>query len=105
MAKKEVTKKDEVGEVKAKNLIIAPRVTEKASMQSTANAYTFVVADNATKLTLSKEIEKTYKVKPQAINISKLPGKVKFIRGKVGHTAPMKKAVVFLKKGDSISFA
>jgi large subunit ribosomal protein L23 len=86
-------------------LIIAPRITEKASIQSNANAYTFVVKKNATKITLRDEIKKTYKVTPVAINITNLQGKNVFVRGKFGKTAGIKKAIVFLKKGDSISIA
>ena len=102
MAKKTEQKNTEV---KVGKLIIAPRITEKASMQSSANAYTFVVAQEATKLSLLKEIKDTYKVTPTAINITKLPGKKVFVRGKFGSTAPTKKAVVFLKKGDTIAIS
>lgn len=102
MAKKDTQKKTEVVESK---LIIAPRITEKASMQSSANAYTFVVAQSATKHSIAAEIKKEYKVTPLAVNITKLPGKVKLVRGKFGQTAPTKKAIVFLKKGDTIKLA
>ncbi len=86
-------------------LIIAPRVTEKASVQSNQNAFTFVVAGNATKLTLRDEIKREYKVTPRAINITNIPRQWTFIRGKIGHKSGFKKAVVFLKKGDTISLA
>lgn len=103
MATKTTTKKDEVAEVS--KLILAPRVTEKASVQSSANAYTFVVAKNATKLALRDEIKKEYKVTPKAINITNMPRKNTFIRGKHGTQAGIKKAVVFLKKGDTITLS
>lgn len=104
MAKKELKENNTEKEIAtAKSLILAPRITEKASLQSEANAYTFVVAKNATKLSLAKEIEKSYKVKPTAINIININGKIKFKRGAWGKTAGIKKAVVFLKKGDTIN--
>jgi large subunit ribosomal protein L23 len=103
MAKKDTQKKTEV-QVESK-VIIAPRITEKASMQSSANAYTFVVAQSATKHAILEEIKKAYKVTPTRINITNLPGKLKLIRGKIGQTQPTKKAVVFLKKGDTINLA
>jgi large subunit ribosomal protein L23 len=103
MAKKDTQKKTEVA-VENK-VIIAPRITEKASMQSSDNAYTFVVAQSATKHSIAAEIKKEYKVTPLAVNITKLPGKVKLVRGKFGKTAPTKKAIVFLKKGDTIKLA
>jgi large subunit ribosomal protein L23 len=102
MAKTKTTTKEEV---KKDGLIIAPRITEKASVASSANAYTFVVALKATKHTLLQEIKKTYKVTPVAINMINVKGKKIFSRGKFGKTADTKKAIVFLKKGDSIAIA
>lgn len=104
MAKKTTT--TEIKEVVPnKKLILAPRVTEKASKQSSANAYTFVVASHATKHTLKEEIKKEYKVTPVAINITNLPSRNVFVRGKWGTQTGIKKAIVFLKKGDSIALA
>ncbi len=103
------TTKTTTKEVKSKKseaksgLIVAPRVTEKASTQSSANIYTFVVKQNATKHDLSEEIKKEYKVTPRAINIVNLPRRKVFIRGKFGFQPRIKKAIVFLKKGDSIN--
>jgi ribosomal protein L23 len=104
MAKTTITTK-EVSEVVTNKVIIAPRITEKASQQSSANAYTFVVTKDATKHTVMAEIKKEYKVTPVAINITNMPRKNTFIRGKWGTQAGIKKAIVFLKKGDVIAFA
>ena len=102
---KEVTEsKDTKTHIEAK-VILAPRMTEKASQQSSANVYTFIVAKNATKHTVLAEIKKEYKVTPLAINITNMPRKNTFIRGKVGTQAGIKKAIVFLKKGDTIALA
>lgn len=103
MAKKTTTK--ETKEVVTNKVILAPRITEKASQQSSANAYTFVVAKNATKHTVASEIKKEYKVTPLAINITNMPTKNTFIRGKFGTQAGIKKAIVFLKKGDTIALS
>ena len=100
------TKKTTTEEVKVEaKFIIAPRVTEKASMQSNHNAFTFVVKENATKKNLFDEIKKDHKVTPRAINITNLPKTKVFVRGKWGMKKGMKKAVVFLKKGDTIKLA
>jgi large subunit ribosomal protein L23 len=101
------TKKTTTEEKKAvaPSLIVAPRVTEKASLQSNANAYTFVVSKETTKLTLREAIKKEYKVTPLKINVINLPSRNVFVRGKFGVQTGMKKAVVFLKKGDSINLA
>lgn len=106
MATKKTTveKKDEVTVADAK-VMLAPRITEKASMQSSANAYTFVVTKNATKHTILAEFKKEYKVTPKAINITNMPRQNTFIRGKHGTKAGLKKAIVFLKKGDTITLS
>ena len=106
MATKKTTveKKEEVAVVASK-VLLAPRITEKASVQSSANAYTFVVAKDATKLEIIAEIKKEYKVTPKAVNITNMPRQNTFIRGKVGTKAGIKKAIVFLKKGDTITLA
>ena len=103
MATKKTT--TEKKEVVAAKVIMAPRITEKASMQSSANAYTFVIAKNATKHTVLAEFKKEYKVTPKAINITNMPRKNTFIRGKHGTQAGIKKAIVFLKKGDTITLS
>jgi large subunit ribosomal protein L23 len=88
-----------------KKVILAPHMTEKASAQSTANAYTFVVTKDATKGSILSEIKKEYKVTPRAINITNMPRRNTFIRGKFGQQAGIKKAIVFLKKGDTIALS
>jgi large subunit ribosomal protein L23 len=105
MATKKTTIEKKVDENVSAKLILAPRITEKASVQSSSNAYTFVVAKHATKLNLLAEIKKDYKVTPKAINITNMPRKNTFIRGKFGTQAGIKKAIVFLKKGDTITLA
>jgi large subunit ribosomal protein L23 len=105
MAAKKTTTKEGKEEITVVKLIIAPRITEKASMQSNVNAYTFVVAKNATKKNLFDEIKKEYKVTPKAINITNLPRTNTFIRGRKGYKAGIKKAIVFLKKGDTITLS
>ena len=103
------TKKTTIEEKKQENavakLILSPHVTEKASLQSNQNAFTFVVRGDATKLSLRDEIKKEYKVTPRAINITNIPRQWTFVRGKLGHTSGYKKAIVFLKKGDTIKLA
>ncbi len=103
MAKKTTT--TETKEVIANKVILSPRMTEKASTQSSSNVFTFVVAKNATKGTVRDEIKKEYKVTPLSINITNMPRKNTFIRGKWGTQAGIKKAIVFLKKGDTIALS
>ena len=107
----EVKKKTSKNEVEKKenskndSLIISPRLTEKASNLSSLNIYTFNVKENATKISLAKEIEKVYKVKPIKITIINNPRVAVLVRGKLGFNSRFKKASVFLKKGDKINLA
>lgn len=80
-------------------------VTEKAAILSESNAYAFEVAKTATKNSITKEITKLYKVTPMKVNIVNVKPTRVTARGKVGQTTSMKKAYVFLKKGDTIDLA
>ncbi len=87
------------------SVIIRPRVTEKASMKSGNNVFTFEVAANATKHTISKAVLDIYKVSPLKVNIVTIPSKKVFVRGKAGMKSGGKKAYVYLKKGETIDIA
>lgn len=80
-------------------------VTEKAGILSEHNAYAFEVLKSATKNQIAKEITKLYKVTPVKVNIVSVKAKKVNSRGKVGKTNSIKKAYVFLKKGDTIDIA
>jgi large subunit ribosomal protein L23 len=80
-------------------------VTEKTSGMADKNQYTFTVAKNATKNEIKKEIEKIYKVKPVSVNTLRVKPRSVFKRGKMGTLKGIKKAVVTLKKGDTLPLA
>ncbi len=103
-SEKKGEKELEVVETK-QTLILSPRLTEKASNLSSGNVYTLNVKDNATKITLAKEIEKVYKVKPLKITIINHPREATFSREKLGYKSGFKKALITLKKGDKIDLA
>ncbi|HEY4478727.1 MAG TPA: 50S ribosomal protein L23 [Candidatus Paceibacterota bacterium] len=87
------------------HLIIRPRITEKSGMMSESlNLYTFEVQKSATKGTISKAIKSLYKVNPIKIRIINLPAKQVITKGKKGMQSPIKKALVYLRKGDKIEF-
>ena len=89
----------------ATGTIKKPRITEKATFSAENGAYIFEIVQDATKITVAKAIEAMYKVKPVKVNIVRTPAKKVFVRGKVGHKQAIKKAIVFLKKGDKIDLA
>ncbi len=83
-------------------VLIKPRITEKTAMISSNNVYTFDVNTSANKIQVKKAILEKYNVTPIKINIiSKKPRKITR-RGQKVHKTSSKKAMVYLKKGDSI---
>lgn len=87
------------------SVIKNPRITEKAGIKSESqNVYTFEVMKDATKKNVGEAIKLIYKVTPIKINIVNLPAKNVTARGKKGVKQAVKKALVFLKKGDKIAF-
>ena len=92
--------------ISTSNIILRPRITEKTGiMNETSNVYTFEVVKSATKHTVEKAITALYKVNPVKVRIVNLPAKKVFVRGKNGSKSAVKKALVYLKKGDKIEFA
>ncbi len=88
------------------DIILRPRITEKSGMaQESLNLYTFEVAKDATKPSIAKAIKALYKVTPLKIRTVNLPRKKVFVRGKHGAQPSIKKALVYLKKGDKIDIA
>ena len=83
-------------------VIKAPRITEKAAFISSDNAYTFNVSPDANKIQIKNAVEEQYKVKPVKVNIINRKAHKEMRRGRKIHVSGTKKAVVFLKKGDSI---
>lgn len=84
------------------DVILRPRITEKATDEQQKGVYIFEVRKDATKISVRKTIEKIYKVNPRKINIVKNPAKNLIVRGRKGVKPAVKKAYVYLKDGDKI---
>ena len=82
-----------------------PIITEKATSLSENNKVVFKVRDDASKKTIKKNIEKIFKVNVIKVNTITKKSKSKIIRGKIGYKKGYKKALVTLKKGQSIDLA
>ena len=82
--------------------IVAPVITEKATIASENNQFVFRVARNATKPQIKAAIEKLFDVKVTAVNTLVRKGKTKAFRGVRGRQQDMKKAIVTLRDGDRI---
>ena len=85
--------------------IISPNITEKSTSLSEFNKVVFKVNLKAKKNIIKKNIEKIFKVNVVKINTINLKGKTKLIRGRKSFKLGYKKAVVTLKKGQSIDLA
>lgn len=84
-------------------VILAPRITEKATVKADAeNVYVFEIAQTANKTTVSQAIKTMYNVVPVKVSIARTPGKKHMKRGKMGFTSGVKKAYVYVKKGEKI---
>jgi len=82
--------------------IISPMVTEKSTNLSEQNKIVFKVPREANKLTLKKNIEKIWKVNVTKINIINKQNRIKLAKGKKVKVQGYKKAIITLKKGQSI---
>ena len=82
--------------------IISPNVTEKSTSLSEYNKIVFKVQKDASKNSIKKSIEKAFKVEVIKINTINLKGKTKLVRNKKSFKPGYKKAIVTLKKGQSI---
>ena len=85
--------------------IVSPVITEKATILSEFNKTVFRVHKNASKNSIKKSIEKIFKVNVIKINTINLRGKTKLVKGKKSSRPGYKKAIVTLKKGQSIDLA
>ena len=82
--------------------IVSPMVTEKSTNLSEQNKIIFKVPAGSNKINLKKNIEKIFKVNVTKINIINKQNRVKITRGKKVRVSGFKKAIITLKKGQSI---
>jgi large subunit ribosomal protein L23 len=84
------------------DVIIAPVITEKATMASERNQVTFKVAREATKPQIKEAVEKLFDVKVKSVNTLTRKGKIRGFRGVRGRQSDVKRAVVTLEEGHRI---
>ncbi len=82
--------------------IRSPIITEKATILSEQNKTVFKVHGTANKQVIKKNIEKLFKVNVVKVNIINSKTKIKIKQGKKSYKTGYKKAIVTLKKGQSI---
>lgn len=84
------------------DVIVAPHITEKATLASEHNAVVFKVAESATKPQIKAAVEALFDVKVVSVNTLTQKGKTKRWKGKPYRRSDVKKAVVRLAEGQSI---
>ncbi len=83
-------------------VLLAPHITEKATMGSQHNQVSFKVALDATKPQIKAAVEQLFNVKVKAVNTALVKGKTKMFKGVRGRRSDWKKAIVSLADGSTI---
>ena len=84
------------------DVILAPHITEKATVLSEQNKVVFQVAKDATKDEIATAVEALFNVQVTKVNTLIQEGKTKRFRGIKGRRSDIKKAIVTLVEGQSI---
>ena len=84
------------------DIIVAPVITEKATLASEHNKVLFKVAGKATKPQIREAVEKLFDVKVKSVNTLVRKGKTKSFRGTYGSQSDTKRAIVTLEEGHRI---
>ena len=88
----------------ARDVILAPVVTEKTNSAMERGTYTFRVHPEATKSQVHNAVEEIFKVRVVRVNTMNVPGKPRRLGLRVGRTSNWKKAIVTLAPGQKIQF-
>ena len=88
------------------SIVLGTVFTERSTdLQERENRYTFKVNSKSSKIDIKWAVEQIFKVHVTSVNTVKMHGKLRRVRLQPGYTPDWKKAVVTLKKGDTIDFA
>tara|TARA_Y100001935_G_scaffold43092_1_gene35172 strand:+ start:503 stop:796 length:294 start_codon:yes stop_codon:yes gene_type:complete len=82
--------------------ILSPVVTEKSTNMSEQNKIVFKVPNSSNKEIIKKNIEKIFKVNVTKVNIINKQSRNKISRGRKIKVKGYKKAIITLKKGQTI---
>jgi large subunit ribosomal protein L23 len=89
--------------IEPRNIVRRARITEKGTkIREGQNGYLFEVARDANKIQIKKAIEAIFDVKVNTVRTLRVHGKPKRVGRFAGHRPDWKKAIVTLKKGQTI---
>ena len=91
-----------MGKLHLYDKILSPLITEKSTNLSEQNKIIFKVPNKANKKNIKKNIEKIFKVNVTKVNIINKKTRNKITRGRKVKVQGYKKAIITLKKGQSI---
>ena len=83
-------------------ILVRPIITEKNTLLSEQGKYVFEVRLDANKIEIKRAVEDVFKVSVTAVNIIRVPGKMRRSGRTSGMTRSWKKAVVTLQPGQQI---
>ncbi|MGH2752703.1 MAG: 50S ribosomal protein L23 [Actinomycetota bacterium] len=86
----------------ARDIVLAPVVSEKSYSLLDENAYTFIVHPHANKTEIRQAVEKIWDVQVVSVNTINRKGKTKRFRFTKGRRPDTKRAIVKLVEGDKI---
>jgi large subunit ribosomal protein L23 len=89
-------------DVRHYDVVLAPHITEKATLLSEHNAVVFKVAADASKPAIKAAVEALFGVTVTAVNTIVSKGKTKRWKGKPYRRSDAKKAIVTLAPGQTI---
>ena len=96
-----MAKKQEI-DARHYDVILAPHITEKATLLSENNAVVFKVANDATKPQIKEAVEALFDTQVKSVNTINVKGKTKRWKGKPYKRNDVKKAIVTLAEGSMI---
>ncbi len=91
-----------MNELELYDVLVAPVITEKATVLSENNQITFQVSVRATKPQIKRAVETLFGVKVKAVNTMNRKGKNKKFRGQPSKKNDIKRAIVTLEEGHRI---
>jgi len=100
--KKSVSNTAQLSGIPLPMVLVRPHITEKAAALTDDNVYVFEVTPEATKYTIKQAITSLYKKTTEKIRIARKAPKTVMRRTGAGQKSGLKKAYVFMKKGETL---
>lgn len=82
--------------------LLRPIITEKSLALATQSQFTFVVDPRANAQLVAQAVRDHFKVTVLSVRMQNIKGAARMFRFRVGRTSDVKKAIVTLKKGQTI---